>query len=123
MVTDQANILGEIFMAQATQVQRERKRAKYCAIFWSFMWTAALAALLTYFVPATLTSVTLFNNESISLTVLASSLFLTFWVPFSLLLSMYLMWSSYLRGLYRKTNFYWALPIFSAVFVVILNEA
>ena len=96
-----------------------RKHALYIASVSSILYLALLPIMLTLF----LYSLMAFVNWH-PLAGLIGALFLLL-VPISMPVSVYIMWSKYLRGLYKKTLFFSILPILTlcvAILVVMLLE-
>ncbi len=66
-------------------------------------------------------SIMVFDAPDIPIPVGLSIIFIFCWVPISIPVSLYLIWSRYLNGVYKKCRFYCTLPILTVVIVVILN--
>jgi hypothetical protein len=63
-----------------------------------------------------------FDNPRMTVPVGLSIMFFIFLIPFSMPVSIYLMWSRYFRGQYQKTRIFCALPFFTFIAVSIIVE-
>ncbi len=97
---------------------KNRKSAKYCAIGFTILY---LVLFLPFFYMGLLSSM-VFDNPRMTVPVGLSMIFLTFLISLSMPVSIYLMWSRYLRGQYKKTRIFCALPIFTLVGVSLIIE-
>lgn len=80
--------------------------AKICAITWTVLYALVLPPLSYYaFVAAAL-----YGSEHFSIPKGLFDLFIMLSLPFSLPISIDLMWSSYVCGKYGKTLLFWLIP-------------
>jgi hypothetical protein len=63
-----------------------------------------------------------FDNPRMTVPVGLSIMFFIFLIPFSIPISIYLMWSRYLRGQYQKTRIFCVLPFFTFIGVSFIVE-
>ena len=96
---------------------KDQKSAKYCAVG----WTIAFLIFFPFFFFVALMSSMIFDNPKMTAPMGLWIMFMIFWIPLSMPISIYLMWSNYSRGLYRKTRLFWALPFLTLGIVILLN--
>jgi hypothetical protein len=93
-----------------------RKTTKYVAVVSSVVYTL----LFPFFFYMGLLSTMVFDNPRMTTTVGLLIISLTLLISLSMPVSIYLIWSRYLRGLYKKALFFCALPLmtFMGVFLI-----
>jgi hypothetical protein len=94
-----------------------QKTAKYCAIGWTIVYLI----LFPFFFYIALLSAMIFDSPRMTISIGLWTMFMYFWIPLSMLASIYLMWSNYSRRQYKKTCLYWLLPFFTISIVLILD--
>jgi hypothetical protein len=95
----------------------DEKSAKYCAIGWTIVYLL----LFPFLFYVALFSIMVFDNPHMTTPVGLLIIFMSFWVPLSIPVSIYLMWSNYSRGQYKRTHLFWGLPFFTFGIVFLLN--
>jgi hypothetical protein len=100
------------------EMDRDRKSAKCCAISFSIIY---LMLFLPFFYMGMLSSMA-FDNPIMTAPVGIVIMLLTFSISFSMPISIYLMWSRYLCGQYKKTRIFCAIPPLTFVFASIVIE-
>lgn len=93
------------------------KGTKYWAIFWTILYIILFPFL---FYTAMLTTM-VFDNPSMTTAVGISIIIICFFVPLSIPISVFFIWSNYWRAQYKKTRFFCALPILIFGIVFLLN--
>jgi len=96
---------------------KSKKCAKRCAVSFTIIYVILFPFL---FYMAMLSSM-IFDNPHMTTTLGLSIIFTTFCIPLSIPVSIYLMWSRYFQGLYKKTGFFCTLPplTFGAVYFIL----
>ena len=98
--------------------EKNRKNAKHCAVGFTVLY---MVLFLPFFYMGLLSSM-VFDNPRMTASVGLSIIFLTLLISLSMPVSIYLMWSRYLRGEYKKTRIFCALPIFTFIGVSLITE-
>lgn len=98
--------------------KKNQKSAKRCAVGFTILY---IILFLPFFYMGLLSSM-VFDNPRMTVPIGLSIIFLTLLISLSMPVSIYLMWSRYLRGEYRKTLIFCALPIFTFIGVSLLTE-
>ena len=99
------------------KIAYDRKNAKYFAIG----FTVVYVIFFPFFFYMALLSGMIFDNPHMTTLIGLLIIFITFLIPLSMPVSIYLMWSRYFRGQYKKTRFFCTLPLltFGGVYFVI----
>ena len=95
-----------------------RKTAKNYAV----ACTIVYIILFPWFFYVALLSVMLLENPKTTVPVGLSMMFVMFWIPLSMPVAIYLMWSNFSRHKYNKTFLFGLLPLFTLVVVFLLVE-
>jgi len=98
--------------------EKNRKSAKYFAAGFTVLY---MVLFLPFFYMGFLSSM-VFDNPRMTVPVGLSIIFLTFLISLSMPVSIYLIWSRYLRGEYKKTRIFCALPIFTFIGASLIIE-
>ena len=93
------------------------KLVKYFAILWTLVYTALYPLVFQY---ATYSGM-VFDGPRITAFQGFTFMALVFSIPFSMPLSVYLIWSRYLRGCYREAIFFCFLPFLTGFGAYFLN--
>lgn len=96
---------------------KNKKNIKCWAIFWTFLYLL----LFPIFCYAALFTAMVFDNPHVSVPLGLSIIIISCFVPLSMLISIYLIWSNYSRAQYRRTLFFCALPILTFFAVLLLD--
>jgi len=107
-------------LTERTDAEREsnRKSAKYYAVGFTILY---IVLFLPFLYMGFLSSM-IFDNPSMTVLVGLSIIFFTFLIPLSMPVSIYLTWSRYLRGQYKKARIFCILPIFTFFGVSLIIE-
>jgi hypothetical protein len=89
------------------KIASDRKRAKWGAT----ICTVVYVLLFPVFFYMALFSMMVFDNPHMTTPLGLLIIFMTFWIPLSMPVSIYLMWSRYCRHQYKKAGFCCALPL------------
>lgn len=87
------------------QMEAAKKSARWTARFFTFLYVV----LFPFFFYMAMLSPMVFNCSIPAVGIF--NIFFTFLIPLSMPVSVYLMWSRYSQGLYKKTHFFSALPV------------
>jgi hypothetical protein len=98
--------------------KKNRKSAKRCAVGFTILYTILF---FPFFYMGLLSSM-VFDNPRMTVPIGLSIIFLTLLISLSMPVSIYLMWSRCLRGEYKKTRIFCALPIFTFIGVSLITE-
>lgn len=99
------------------ELSTNQKSVKCWAIFWTLLYLA-LFPLLIY---AALFSVMVFDNPHMTVPLGLSIIGVIFFIPLSIPVSIYLIWSNYWHSRYKRSLFFCALPILTLIIVLLLN--
>lgn len=99
------------------QSSEDRISARYYAIF----WTTIYLILFPFFFYIALLSGMIFDKPTMTVALGLWIMFMLFWIPLSMPISIYLAWSYYFKDQYTKSRYFCGLPILVFVLVVILN--
>ena len=98
-------------------VADDKKSAKNFAT----VWTVIYLMLFPFFLLMTLMSAMIFDSPSMTVPIGLGYMFMISWIPVSMAISIYLMWSNYCKGRYKKTRVFWIVPFLTIGVVIILN--
>ena len=98
--------------------EKKRKSVKHCAVGFTVLY---MILFFPFFYMGLLSSM-VFDNPRMTVPVGLSIIFLTLLISLSMPVSVYLMWSRYLRGEYKKSRIFCALPIFTFIGVSLITE-
>jgi Mn2+/Fe2+ NRAMP family transporter len=92
-------------------IEEERKKTKKCA------WAATIIYLVLFpflfmFAAA---CIMIFDNPDMSTLFGLSIIFLCFCIPLSIPFTLYLVWSRYLKGAYKKSRRFGLIPLYFAI--------
>ena len=99
-----------------TRNKAAQKTTKYLAV----VCTIVYSILFPFLFYMGLLSSMIFDNPRMTALVGVSIIFLTLLISLSIPISIYLTWSRYLRGLYRKAIFFCALPLIVSIGVFLI---
>ena len=91
-----------------TTNEDERKKTKNCLRIATIVYLLLFPFLFVFAVA----SIMVFDSPSISIPIGLLNIFIYFWMPLSIPLALYLMWSRYLRSDYKTSRQYGWLPIY-----------
>lgn len=94
-----------------------KKTTKYLAVVSTFIYIV----LFPFFFYMGLLSSMVFDNPRMTTPVGLSIVFLTLLISLSMPVSIYLIWSRYLRGLYKKALFFCTLPLITFIGVSLIT--
>lgn len=97
----------------------KRKTAKYYAS----VLTLVYIVLFPFFFYVALLSSMMFGNPKTTLFIGMSIMFIMFWIPLSIPISIYLMWSRFSQHKYKNTLLWGLLPFFTFAIAMVLVEA
>jgi hypothetical protein len=112
-------ILTSLTEIETKEANSDRRSAKYFAVCFTIIY---VVLFIPFFYMGLFSSMT-FDNPRMTVSVGLWIMFLTFLISFSMPISVYLMWSRYLRCQYQKTRFFCALPILTFVGVSLIIAA
>ena len=95
-----------------------RKKAKYSAIAWTIVYVILFPCVLY----VALLSGMLLENPKTTVPVGLCMMFVMFWIPLSIPICIYLMWSSFSHHKYKRTLFWGLLPVFTFVVAIFLVD-
>lgn len=102
------------------EITYEMERAKFCATCWTVIYLILFPMCL--YGALLLLAGMVFDNAAMTKPIGATLIFFSFWIPISIPVTIYLMWSRYSRGQYRKTRRLWSLPLLITLAVGLLSE-
>lgn len=95
-----------------------RKTAKYFAIGWTLVYVI----LFPSFLYIALLSGMVLENPKTTVPIGLTMMFVMFWIPVSMPISIYLMWSSFSHHKYNRTPFWGLLPLLTFVVALLLVD-
>lgn len=119
VASTQKSLFTSLTEIKDEEVRRDRKSAKYCAVGFTILY---IVLFLPFFYMGLLSSMA-FDNPRMTVPVGLSIMSLTFLISLSMPISIYLMWSRYLRSQYQQTRIFCALPPLTFVGVSLIIEA
>jgi hypothetical protein len=93
------------------QVNLKNEKSQEIAKYGAIGWTIAYLLLLPYLLMLASMSVMVFDSPYMSEIIGNTIRFLMYCVPLSVPVTIYLIWSNYLKGQYRKSCLFWFLPL------------
>ena len=95
-----------------------RKTAKYFAIGWTLVYVI----LFPSFLYIALLSGMVLENPKTTVPIGLTMMFVMFWIPLSMPVSVYLMWSNFSRHKYNRTLFLGLLPLLTFAVALLLVD-
>ena len=99
------------------KMEESKKRAKWCSIFCTFLYLI----LLPFFLLISLGSGMIFDKPSMPTPLGLWIMFMLFCVPFSMVVSIFMIWRNYLIANFKKAYIYCMLPFLCALLAFVLN--
>jgi hypothetical protein len=99
-------------------MQQGRKTAKYSAIGWTIVYVI----LFPLFMYIALLSGMLFENPKTTVPIGLTMMFVMFWIPLSMPISVYLMWFNFSHHKYNRTIFLGLLPLLTFIVALLLVD-
>lgn len=98
-------------------LEKDKKKTKRCAWVTTILYLIALPFLFMIAV----TSIMIFDSPSMSIPFGLSIIFLCFCVPLSIPFTIYLIWSRYSQGKYKKSRQLCLLPLYIVITTFVYN--
>lgn len=114
-------VVSNIMVAKVS-IEQELGKEKKSTKRFATIFTMIYVILFPFLFYMAMLSGMIFDNPHMTNTLGLTIIFTTFCIPLSIPVSIYLIWSRYLRGQYKKAVFFCWLPLLTLVVVCFLIE-